>query len=448
MNTTHTWEKSLSLLEGKLGAHLIDSWFRPIVIESIIDNDVCLEVPNRFFKEWIEERHLDDLTEVLGQTARIGNPIIKWKFSHKEADTAIKKIEVKQESRKAKLANRGIFLNPKYIFSSFVVGSSNQFAHAASTAVAENPGKNYNPLFIYGGSGLGKSHLLNAVGNFLVDGRKGLKILCLSAEQFTNDVVYSIRHSKMEEFRKRYRNLDVFLVDDIHFIAGKERTQEEFFHTFNTLYESEKQIIMTSDRFPNEIPSITDRLRSRFNWGLIADIQVPDLETRIAILEKKAENEGIPLPKDVADYVARNIRKSVRDLEGGLIRLGAYASLGGKQLTVESAGEILRGIIQDKDKPITVDFIQKTVSDYFGLKVAELKSRKRTKEVAFPRQVAMYLCKQLTELSLADIGNGFGGKDHSTVIHACKQIRNKMESNVEIGRKVRGLTERIKGERL
>jgi len=427
---------------------VIDSWFRPIVISSIHDDDVCLEVPNRFFKEWIEERHLDDLAEAIGQTASIGKPVIKWTFSQKEADTAIKKNEVKQESRKAKLANRGIFLNPKYTFSSFVVGSSNQFAHAASTAVAENPGKNYNPLFIYGGSGLGKTHLLNAVGNFLVDGHKGLKILCLSAEQFTNDVVYSIRHSKMEEFRKRYRNLDLFLVDDIHFIAGKERTQEEFFHTFNTLYESEKQIIITSDRFPNEIPSITDRLRSRFNWGLIADIQVPDLETRIAILEKKAEHERILLPKDVADYVARNMRTNVRDLEGCLIRLGAYASLRGERLTVESAGEILQGIIQDNDRPITVDVIQKVVSDYFRIKLAELKSRKRTKEVAFPRQVAMYLCKQLTELSLADIGSGFGGKDHSTVIHACKQIRKKMESNIEVSRKVRGLMERIKGERL
>ena len=276
MNTTHTWEESLSLLEGKLGVHVIDSWFRPIVISSIADDNVCLEVPNRFFKEWIEERHLDDLTEVLGKTAHIGNPVIKWKFSQKEADKVITKIEVKQENRKARLANRGIFLNPKYTFGSFVVGSSNQFAHAACTAVAENPGKTYNPLFIYGGSGLGKSHLINAVGNFLVDGRKGLKILYLSAEQFTNDVIHSIRHQKMEEFRKRYRNLDVFLVDDIHFIAGKERTQEEFFHTFNALYESEKQIIITSDRFPNEIASITDRLRSRFNWGLIADIQVPD----------------------------------------------------------------------------------------------------------------------------------------------------------------------------
>lgn len=447
MDLSQAWENSITILQEKIGSHLIESWFRPIILLGVREDVVTLEVPNRFFKEWIEERHLADITEALSKTTGIATPVLKWKLCQKETDTTLKKIEVSQVHRKTRLASRGIILNPKYTFSSFVVGSSNQFAHAACSAVAAQPGKAYNPLFIYGGVGLGKTHLINAVGNTLADEQKSLRITYISAEQFTNDVIYSIRHDKMEDFRQRYRNLDVLLVDDIQFIAGKDRTQEEFFHTFNALYESQKQIIITSDRFPNEIPSLTDRLRSRFSWGLIADIQAPDLETRIAILEKKAENERIKLSRDVAAYLAQRICNNIRELEGSLIRLGAFASLTGKELTVELAGEILRGIIQDQDKPVTVESIQKTVSDYFGIKIADIRSKKRTKEVAFPRQVAMYICKQLTELSLADIGDGFGGKDHSTVIHACKQIDEKMKQKEDIARKVRTLIEKIKGER-
>jgi len=447
MDYSGTWQESLSLLESRLGQQITESWFRPITLAGVSDGAVCLQAPNRFYKEWIEERHLEDLTDVLGKTMNIPSPVLKWTFRQQEADRAIRKKESREESRKVRLANRGIFLNPKYTFDSFVVGASNQFAHAASKAVSDNPGKTYNPLFIYGGVGLGKTHLVNAVGNHLVDNRPNLKILYISAETFTNDVIQSIRHDKMDEFRKRYRHLDVLLVDDIQFIAGKDRTQEEFFHTFNALYEAQKQIIITCDRFPNEIPSITDRLRSRFSWGLIADIQAPDIETRIAILEKKAEAERIPLPREVAEFMATRIRTNIRELEGCLIRLGACVSLSGKTLTVETAEEILRGMIQDKDKPITVDFVIKTVADYFGVKVSDLKSRKRTREIAFPRQVAMYLAKQLTDLSLADIGNGFGGKDHSTVIHACKQIRSKIKSSEEVSRKIRLLTERLKGDR-
>jgi len=448
MNLAGIWSTSLSLLESKLGMQVTDNWFRPIVLTGIHERAIHLEVPNRFFREWIEQRHLDELLAVLIQTTQVSQPDIHWAYSEKDQDPVRKRLESREETRKTRLATQGLYLNPKYTFPSFVVGSSNQFAHAATTAVADHPGKTYNPLFIYGGVGLGKTHLIHAAGNYLVDKRKTFRISYISAEEFTNDVIQSIRHDRMDDFRRRYRSLDVLLVDDIHFIAGKDRTQEEFFHIFNALYESEKQIIITSDRFPNEIPSITDRLRSRFSWGLIADIQAPDIETRIAILEKKADHHGIQLPRDVATYMANRIRSNVRELEGALVRLGAFASLTGKSITTDSVADVLRGLISDQDRPVTVELVQRAVSEYFGLKVSDLKSRKRTREVAFPRQVAMYLSKQHTDLSLADIGAGFGGKDHSTVIHACKQVRGRIDSDEDLARKIRVISERIKGERV
>jgi len=316
---------------------------------------------------------------------------------------------------------RMVNLNPKYTFTSFVVGASNQFAHAASMAVAEAPARAYNPLFIYGGVGLGKTHLMNAIGNHVAE-RFDLRIAYVTTEQFTNEVINSIRYDKMIELRKRYRNIDMLLIDDIQFLAGKERTQEEFFHTFNSLYEARKQIVLSSDRFPKEMPDIEERLRSRFECGLIADLQPPDVETRIAILRKKSEDEGIGLPEDVIQFLAVNMKSNVRELEGSLIRLGAYSSLTGQAITLDMAKNVLRDIIGEKKKIIAMDDIEEAVADRFHVKIADMKSRRRSKTLVHPRQIAMYLCRELTDASFPEIGRHFGGKDHTTIIHACKQI--------------------------
>jgi len=312
-------------------------------------------------------------------------------------------------------------LNPKYTFTSFVVGASNQFAHAASMAVAEAPARAYNPLFIYGGVGLGKTHLMNAIGNHVAE-RFDLRIAYVTTEQFTNEVINSIRYDKMIELRKRYRNIDMLLIDDIQFLAGKERTQEEFFHTFNSLYEARKQIVLSSDRFPKEMPDIEERLRSRFECGLIADLQPPDVETRIAILRKKSEDEGIGLPEDVIQFLAVNMKSNIRELEGSLVRLGAYSSLTGQAITLDMAKNVLRDIIGEKKKIIAMDDIEEAVAERFHVKIADMKSRRRSKTLVHPRQIAMYLCRELTDASFPEIGRHFGGKDHTTIIHACKQI--------------------------
>lgn len=337
---------------------------------------------------------------------------------------------------------RGIQLNPKYTFKNFVVGAGNQFAHAACMAVAEQPAKAYNPLFIYGETGLGKTHLLNAIGKYVAE-RTDLRIAYLTTEQFTNEVINSIRYDKMMDLRKRYRHIDMLMIDDIQFLAGKERTQEEFFHTFNALYEAHKQLVLSSDRFPKDMPDIEERLRSRFEWGLIADLQPPDVETRIAILRKKSEDEGVTLPEDVVQFLATTMKSNIRELEGSLVRLGAYASLTGQTITLEMAKNVLRDLIGSKKKIVSMDDIQETVGARFHVKISDLKSRRRSKTLVHPRQIAMYLCRELTDSSYPEIGRQFGGKDHTTIIHACKQVIKAKDSDSALSATLDSLKEQI-----
>ena len=378
MTIEEIWDKSLSIIEEKVGSNLFELWFRPIKPLQIKEQQVTLEVPNRFFKEWIEDYYPILVNEVLEKL--LGHPVtLKYKISEKEAPD-IKRMEAKLENRKTRLASRGIYLNPKYTFENFVSGPSNQFAQAAAKAVSDSPGKVYNPLFIYGGVGLGKTHLISAIGNDVIDSKHDYNVLYVSSEQFTNEVVSAIRHGKTEELKKRYRNVDLLLIDDIQFVENKVQTQEELFYTINTLYEKQRQIVISSDRPPKEIKSVTDRLRSRFSMGLIADIQAPEFETRVAIIHKKAAMERINLKEDVVNFIAAKIKTNIRELEGGLIRLGAQAALTGSPIDVEMAKNILKDFIRDDEKPITVEHILKTVCEYFGLKMQDIKARKRTKK--------------------------------------------------------------------
>ncbi|MFQ3573797.1 MAG: chromosomal replication initiator protein DnaA [Thermodesulfovibrionales bacterium] len=442
-NINELWDSVQLEIREIVSDGVYEMWFRPIKIINIRDKVVYLEVPNRFYKEWIEDNYPNLLQEKISNY--LGTDcLIKFKMQEKP-DLEIKKIENKKESRRQKLAAKGIYLNPIYTFDNFVVGASNEFAHAASKKVVDDPGVTYNPLFIYGDSGLGKTHLLNAIGNSLFDKNPTINIYCKSINILTNELVSALRHGKTGELLETFSAVDVLLVDDVHFLAGKERTQIEFFHIFNTLYEKQKQIVLTSDRPPLEINDISDRLRSRFNMGLIADINPPDVETKIAILYKKAENEGIRLPEEVAYFIASRVKSNVRDLEGCLIKLGAHSSLTGKKIDLELAKTILKELVSNDDvKLITPDNIQKTVCEYLNVKLSDLKARKRTKEVAFARQLAMYLCKNLTSLSLSEIGKNFGGKDHATVIYACKQIGEKVSTDEQFSKMVDTIIRKIR----
>jgi chromosomal replication initiator protein len=443
MTPEEIWNKSLAQIEEKVGNNIIDLWFRPIKLSQFKEQQATVEIPNRFFKDWIEDNYPDIIAESIGTILKY--PVtVRYKIAEK-MDPTVRKMDMRMETRRQKLASRGIYLNPKYTFENFVIGPSNQFAHASAKAVAEAPGKTYNPLFIYGGVGLGKTHLITAIGNAVIDKKSDITVIFVSAEQFTNEVVSAIRHQKMGELKEKFRNIDLLLLDDIHFIENKTQTQEEFFHTFNTLYERQKQIVISSDRPPKEIAAITDRLRSRFSMGLIADIQPPELETKVAILQRKAETEKIFVPEDVAYYLASKVKSNIRELEGCLIRLGAQSSLTGRPINIDMAKNILQDLIQDDEKPVTTDQIQKTVSEHFALKVSDMKAKKRTKEIAQPRQIAMYLSKQLTNLSLSDIGKNFGGKDHATVIYACKQIEEKRAKDEAFNRMIESLIRKIKG---
>jgi chromosomal replication initiator protein len=442
MTLEELWNNSLSGIEERVGDNIMDLWFRPIKLSQVKDQQVTVDIPNRFFKDWIEDNYPDIIAESL--KGILGYPVtVRYRIAAK-IDPAVKKMDMRLESRKQKLASRGIYLNPKYTFENFVTGPSNQFAQAAAKAVAGAPGKVYNPLFIYGGVGLGKTHLMTAIGNAVIDKSTDMSIIFVSAEQFTNEVVSAIRHEKMGELKDKYRNVDLLLLDDIHFIANKTQTQEEFFHTFNAIYEKQKQIVISSDRPPREIGAVTDRLRSRFSMGLIADIQPPELETKVAILQRKAALEKIPIPEEVAYYLASKVKSNIRELEGCLIRLGAQASLTGRPINVDMAKNILQDLIEEDEKPVTTDHIQRIVCEHFALKLSDMKAKKRTKEVALPRQVAMYLSKQLTSLSLNDIGNNFGGKDHATVIYACKQVEEKKAKDEMFGRMIESLLRKIK----
>jgi len=424
-----TWQEVQDKIRNKIGELNYSKWFsfiRPIREEG---NAITIGVPNKFFQDWIEEYYLELLiTELSGATGRPREILIE--IDPRLAKEIDEKIETEAESPTREPAaqatptqsvNSG--LNPRYTFNRFVVGSGNQFAQAAAKAVADLPGGHYNPLFVYGGVGLGKTHLVMAIGLEIAKKHPSSRVLYVTAESFMNEVIFGIRYDKMVAFRKKYRsNCDVLLMDDIQFLGGKERTQEEFFHTFNTLLALQKQIVVTSDHFPKDIQDIDDRLRSRFEWGLIADIQPPDLETRIAILKKKAEGANITLPDDVAIYLATKIRSNVRELEGSLIRLSAYSSLLKTPITTSFAAQVLSHIVNRSTSVCSIDSIQKMVADYFKIRIADMKSPRRMKSLVVPRQIAMYLCKKHANASFPEIGDKFGGKDHTTVIHAVRKI--------------------------
>ena len=423
------WERALEELGEQLGKQNFETWIKPIHFSEQKGNDVRLDVPNQFFRDWLMDHFIGLIEQVLRSIAHQQVKVSLTVNQGLQAKDVAARSEQKREQERDRPPRTNNNLIAKYTFENFVIGASNQFAHAASIAVANQPGEHYNPLFIYGGVGLGKTHLVNAIGHRAAAKRPTLKVVYLSSESFMNELIGSLRRDKMDEFKTRFRNTDLLILDDVQFIAGKERTQEEFFHTFNSLYESHKQIVITSDKFPKEIPGLEDRLRNRFEWGLIADIQPPDMETRVAILQKKAETEAVELPHDVAIFLASNIDSNVRELEGSLTRLGAFASLTRSTITVDLAKEVLRHTLKGTQKEITVESIQKTICDYYNIKLGDLKAKRRTKNIAFPRQVAMYLCRKYTETSFPGIGDKFGGRDHSTVIHASKTIEKKIKED-------------------
>jgi len=384
-------------------------------------------VPNAVFKEWLTKHYSGVMAEAVSEVKRpnlLVNFIPDASGDAPNIPLSVDEAAALESAHGTALPPGTTGLNPRYTFDTFIVGSSNQFAHAASRAVAEAPSRSYNPLFIYGGVGLGKTHLMHAVGQYVLQHDRDVKLTYISSERFMNEMINALRYDRVLDFRERYRSVDVLLVDDIQFLAGKEGTQTEFFHTFNALYDSQKQIVLSSDCPPHEIPALEERLRSRFEWGLIADIQSPDLETKVAILKKKAEAEAVPLPDNVAMYIASRIKSNVRELEGSLIRLIAYASLTGQEISLPLTQDVLKNVLDHEQKAVTIESIQKYVADYYNLKLVDLKSRNNSKSVAMPRQIAMYLCKSLTRASLPEIGRSFGGKHHSTVIHSIRKVED------------------------
>ena len=420
------WEQVLARVETKVNRHSFYTWFKPT---SFVDEDpraVTVRVPNALFKDWLTKHYSAVITEAMSEVKKAGLLVNFVADAQPDTPTIALRPDESAALEDVSPAAAGVLgsagLNPRYTFDTFIVGSSNQFAHAACRAVAELPSRSYNPLYIYGGVGLGKTHLMHAVGHYVLQHDRNLRLTYISSERFMNEMINAVRYDRVIDFRERYRSVDLLLVDDIQFLAGKEGTQTEFFHTFNALYDSQKQIVLSSDCPPHEIPALEERLRSRFEWGLIADIQSPDLETKVAILKKKAETEAVPLPDDVAIYIAGKIKSNIRELEGSLIRLIAYASLTGQEISLSLAQEVLKNILNHEERAVTIEIIQKYVADYYNLKMVELKSRNNSKSVAMPRQVAMYLCKSLTHASLPEIGRSFGGKHHSTVIHSIRKV--------------------------
>ena len=427
------WDQILSRVETKVNRHSFYTWFKPTAFVADGGSSITVRVPNPLFKDWLTKHYSVVLSEALAEVRRSGASLV---FVAEGAALPPPPAEDppsadEPEAVVEATATMSGGLNTRYTFDTFIVGPSNQFAHAACRAVAEAPSRSYNPLFIYGGVGLGKTHLMHAVGQYVLQHDRSLKLTYISSERFMNEMINALRYDSILDFRERYRSVDVLLVDDIQFVSGKEGTQTEFFHTFNALYDAQKQIVISSDCPPHEIPALEERLRSRFEWGLIADIQPPDLETKIAILKKKAEAEAVPLPDSVSIYIAGRIKSNIRELEGSLIRLIAYASLTGQELSVDLAQEVLRDVLDRDEKAVTIDSIQKFVCDYYQLKLAELKSRNNSKSVAKPRQIAMYLCKSLTHASLPEIGRSFGGKHHSTVIHSIRKVEELRKKETE-----------------
>ncbi len=438
------WDKTLDIIKSELSEVSFNTWIKSCEPISISSDTLKISVPNSFTQDILDKRYKDlvanSIKAVCSKLYTIEFIIMSDNYDRDEIKS--------NEPRKSKsiIVNDEMSstLNPKYTFNSFVIGNSNRFAHAASLAVAESPAKAYNPLFIYGGVGLGKTHLMHAIGHYILDGNPNAKVVYVSSEKFTNELINAIKDDKNEEFRNKYRNVDILLIDDIQFIAGKERTQEEFFHTFNALHDANKQIILSSDRPPKEIPTLEDRLRSRFEWGLIADIQVPDFETRMAILKKKADVENLNVANEVMGYIATKIKSNIRELEGALIRIIAYSSLTNREVTVDLASEALKDIISKKQgKHVTIDSIQDIVSNYFNLRIEDLKSQRRTRNVAYPRQIAMYLSRKLTDMSLPKIGEEFGGRDHTTVIHAYEKISENLKTDDSLQHTINDITKKL-----
>jgi len=431
---SNKWSKILEILEKETSQQNFSTWLKPIKFKNIDNTNINIAVNNKFFSDWIRENYKERIERIY--ETKYGEKkylVINIEEFKKEITKKNKNNnEIKSKKPIEISVNTFTNINNKYLFNNFVCGPSNQFAHAASLAVANNPATTYNPLFIYGGVGLGKTHLIHAIGNEIIKNNKKFKVSYYSSEKFMNELVNCIRYGKMEEFRTKFRNMDVLLIDDIQFIAGKERTQEEFFHTFNALYESHKQIIVTSDKFPKEIPGLEERLRSRFEWGLIADIQAPDVETKLAIVKIKADQNNIKITDEIAYFLANSITSNIRELEGLLIRIGAFSSLTSTPIDITMAKSVLKDVLIEKNKEITVEEIQKTVANYFNTKISDIKSSKRHKSLVLPRQISMYITRKLTDLSYPEIGANFGGKDHSTIIYAIKKIEKLIDKDVHI----------------
>ncbi len=439
----NTWDKILGAIEPRVSTHSFKTWFGPTQYLDEDASSLTVKVPNNWFADWLKTHYLGIIQEALRDANRPGLTV---RFHSENEEPQRESLGSHTRSGDLPRPAAGYptpLLNPRYRFESFVVSSCNQFAHAAAMAVAEQPKRAYNPLYIYGGVGLGKTHLMQAIGN-RVGRRDGTHMVYIAAEHFMNELINAIRFEKTLEFKERFRNVDLLLIDDIQFLAGKERTQEEFFHTFNVLYDAQKQIVITSDVPPREIPTLEDRLRSRFEWGLMADLQPPDVETKMAILCKKAEAEGTELPDDVALFIASSCKSNIRELEGALIRVVAYASLSGQEISLDLARQTLSAIITSESPAATAESIQKLVANYYNLKVKELKSRTNSQRVAFPRQIAMYLCKNLTPSSLQEIGRCFGGKHHSTVIHAVQKIEKLRTTDKKLDRLMDHFAESLK----
>jgi chromosomal replication initiator protein len=428
-SAVNLWDQILGRLEGKVNRHTFATWFRPTTQIEWDGVRLTVHVPSPQFKEWLARNYTGLVREALDDLGHTDATVVF------ECPSAAQPASTERESFSASF-------NPKYTFESFVVGASNQFAHAAARAVAEIPSKSYNPLFIYGGVGLGKTHLMHAIGHYVqARSKSSLLLAYVSTDRFINEVINAIRFDRLHAFRERYRAVDVLLVDDIQFIAGKDRTQEEFFHIFNALHDNQKQLVISSDCPPRQIPTLEERLQSRFEWGLIADIQPPDIETKVAILRKKSEAERVEVPENVALFIASKVRTNIRELEGSLIRLVAYASLTGRDIDLDLAREVLRDLLHTEDKPVSIEMIQKLVADHYQRRIMDLKTRNNSSSVAFPRQVAMYLSKNLTKASLPEIGRCFGGKHHSTVIHSVKKIEALRRNDPDFDRLINGFLE-------
>ncbi|GGL57888.1 chromosomal replication initiator protein DnaA [Sporolactobacillus putidus] len=466
-NLQEVWNQALAIIKKKLSKPSFETWLKETQAQSINGQTVIISVPNEFSRDWLEDHYSRLISDILYDITGVHYNV---QFVIPQKRSGVTESPSPPKTRKSDPMNlrpqngysdnpgrlnqstprrieelNNSMLNSKNTFETFVIGSGNRFAHAASLAVAEAPAKAYNPLFIYGGVGLGKTHLMHAIGHYVIEHNPAARVVYLSSEKFTNEFINSIRDNKTVEFRNKYRSVDVLLIDDIQFLAGKEQTQEEFFHTFNALHEEYKQIVISSDRPPKEIPTLEDRLRSRFEWGLITDITPPDLETRIAILRKKAKAEGLDIPNEVMIYIANQIDTNIRELEGALIRVIAFSSLNNQDINVDLAAEALKDIIpSSKPKTITIQDIQMTVGEEYGLKLEDFSAKKRTKSIAFPRQIAMYLARELTDYSLPKIGEEFGGRDHTTVIHAHEKITKQLASDRELQQKINGLIDRLK----